>query len=87
MATKKISTGLIAMLLVALIICGGSADAAEAPPSIESQAPAEAPFRMESRSTVFYEVGMPLYRVRNKPDVLIPASKLDPSIKNDEQSP
>ncbi|KAK2633849.1 hypothetical protein Ddye_028641 [Dipteronia dyeriana] len=75
MATKKISTGVIAMFLVTLILSGGSADAAVAPE------PAAAP------STVFYKVGMPLYRVRDNPDVLIPASKLDPKIPESQLHP
>lgn len=38
-------------------------------------------FESELRGTEFedYKVGMPLYRVKGRPDLLIPASNLEPS--------
>ncbi|KAI6676436.1 hypothetical protein NL676_037232 [Syzygium grande] len=67
---KIISTWvLISMLLVGQILGTGSAE--------PTQVPTNAPGATTEVDTAEFKVGMPLYRDRRNPQVLIPAFKID----------
>ncbi|KAG6734576.1 hypothetical protein I3842_01G279200 [Carya illinoinensis] len=71
---KKLSIGFLVMLLVTLIAQSSFADS-------DKELDLGSIFEAELRGTEFedFKVGMPLYRVKGKPGILIPASKLESS--------
>lgn len=79
---KKLSVGFLVMLLVTLIAQSSFADSDE-------DLDVGSIFEVELRGTEFedFKVGMPLYRVKGKPGILIPASKLELSSHNIAESP
>lgn len=82
MATKKIPAGFIAMFfIVSLILCQGFADAhahANANAKVQVQVQqAHVHSDSEMPHVGEFTPGMPLYRSRSDPDVLIPEYKIE----------
>ncbi|XVF23702.1 hypothetical protein REPUB_Repub13aG0062500 [Reevesia pubescens] len=67
---KKIHVGFISLFLVTFILCNGFANAAEKKPTMQVM-DSEMPHVGE------FTPGMPLYRSRSNPKVLIPEYKLE----------
>ncbi|OWM70143.1 hypothetical protein CDL15_Pgr025993 [Punica granatum] len=73
--TKRTSTGILGLLVIAQILCACAAEG-----EAQNQKPAAASSssgpKIAVQSLETFQVGMPLYRTRKAPKVLIPGSKV-----------
>lgn len=79
---KKLSVGVLVVLLVTLVVSSSFTNA-------DKREDLSKLLGVEVRGTEFedFKIGMPLYRLKNKPGVLIPAYKLESLSTDNAESP